>query len=381
MARIRFSSKKPKLVDVLIYDSVGSENIKASLGNRTKWGIIEVRDIEINVHPIMFPNVISVVLRLMFLKLRQNEKFELRIALELALIKARRAKLVITNIDNSRRFSALSRIYGEAKFLAVQNAFRTDEIDDVAKYLCVTNFFCFGKETIDRYVKAGCSIDQYTVLGSLRNGLYRRAFPGKREKKYDLCFVSQYKQARFQVSMPELKQTSIRLLEFSERYCLENDRKLVIAGNAKDKRFPYEFQYFLENLTNRNIQFKPNNQHSFSSYRTIDESEVTVVINSTIGYESMARGQKVLFCNFSENPYYDVPGRYRDGVWSLSGGDVNYGMFSKRLDELFQMTTEEWASLTREMAEYFVHEDSGRLPQDVLTEQIGELLTKTDRRA
>ena len=47
MARIRFSSKKPKLVDVLIYDSVGSENIKASLGYRTKWGIIEARDINL----------------------------------------------------------------------------------------------------------------------------------------------------------------------------------------------------------------------------------------------------------------------------------------------------------------------------------------------
>ena len=95
----------------------------------------------------------------------------------------------------------------------------------------------------------------------------------------------------------------------------------------------------------------------------------------------MARGQKVLFCNFSENPYYDVPGSYRDGVWSLSGGDVNYRRFSQRLDKLFQMTTEEWVSLTQEMAEYFVHEDSGMLPQDVLADQIGELLTKTDRRA
>ena len=94
----------------------------------------------------MFSNIISVVWKLMYLNLRQKEKFGLRIALELALIKARRARLVITNIDNSRRFSALSRIYGEAQFLAVQNALRTDEIDDVAKYLCVTNFFCFGKE-------------------------------------------------------------------------------------------------------------------------------------------------------------------------------------------------------------------------------------------
>ena len=60
---------------------------------------------------------------------------------------------------------------------------------------------------------------------------------------------------------------------------------------------------------------------------------------------------------------------------------VNYDMFSKRLDELFQMTTEEWASLTGDMAEYFVHEDRGRLPQDVLADQIGELLTKVESRA
>ena len=376
MPRIKIRCKRLKHVDLLIYDSVGLENVKGSVGHAVKWGVLEVRDVEINIHPIVLINYLAVVQTWLTSKVNKKVDFDLRTALELALIKARRPKLVVTNIDNSRRFSTLSRAYNKATFIAVQNAFRTDEVNDIAKYMRVTNFFCFGAETVDRYIKAGCKIDNYVVLGSLRNGLYRQAHPGNREKRYDLCFVSQYKPARFEESMPSLRKTSLQLLEYSERYCLENGKNLVIAGNAKDKKLPYEYRYYLENLHNRKTNFIPNNNQSFSSYRTIDESEVTVVINSTIGYESLARGQKILFCNFSNDSYYDVPGKYRDGIWSLRGDDVTYEDFSHRLDNLFKMTPKAWNSLVGEMAEYFVHEDRERLEQDDLAEHLTHFLNE-----
>ena len=51
MPKIRISCKKPKKVHLLIYDSVGVENLKSSLGSEIKWGVIEVRKVEINLHP------------------------------------------------------------------------------------------------------------------------------------------------------------------------------------------------------------------------------------------------------------------------------------------------------------------------------------------
>ena len=83
------------------------------------------------------------------------------------------------------------------------------ELPEVNGNMRVTNFYCFGVETIERYMEAGCGIDHYMVLGSLRNGLYRQAYPNKPEKQYDLCFVSQYKPARFEESMPELQGESL----------------------------------------------------------------------------------------------------------------------------------------------------------------------------
>lgn len=377
MPKIRISCKKPKKVHLLIYDSVGVENLKSSLGSEIKWGVIEVRKVEINLHPFVLVHYFVVFICWLNLKVRNKVGIDLRTTLELALIRSRQPKIVITNIDNSRRFSALSRTYNKARFIAVQNAFRTDEVNDIARYMRVTNFFCFGAETIDRYIEAGCGIDNYMVLGSLRNGLYRRAYPKKPKKNYDLCFVSQFKPARFEESMPELKTTSLRLLDYSERYCLDNGKTLVIAGNAKDKRLPYEYKYYLETLNDRETRFVPNDNHSYSSYRTIDESEVTVVINSTIGYESLARGGKVLFCNFSSDSYYDVPGRYRDGVWSLRGEDISYEQFSQRLNKLFEMPLNVWEGLVGEMAEYFVHEDDKQLQQDVLAEHLKKFLDES----
>ena len=133
--------KKPNKVDILIYDRVGSEFIRRSLGKGKSWGILDVRGRMVNLYPPVLFYFLFTIIANCFVKSKYWQSINFRMAAELAAIKFIQPKLVITFIDNSRRFNSLSRIYPKAKFIGVQNGLRGIEVADMAEYLCQTNFF------------------------------------------------------------------------------------------------------------------------------------------------------------------------------------------------------------------------------------------------
>ena len=84
----------------------------------------------------------------------------------------------------------------------------------------------------------------------------------------------------------------------------------------------------------------------------------------------MAAGSKVLFCNFSNDKYYDMPDGKSHGPWALSNPDVTYSEFSKRLDLLYSMTDSQWLDLTRCIGQEFVQIADDSMPQDILANEI-----------
>ena len=103
-----------------------------------------------------------------------------------------------------------------------------------------------------------------------------------------------------------------------------------------------------------------------------------MTVNSTIGLEALSRGNKVLFCNFSKDKYYDIPSGYTIGPWSLTDHDVNYTKFRDKLEQVFESSDAEWQEQTQEMAQYFVQSDDAYLPQDLLREEIDRVLSVSD---
>ena len=328
----------------------------------------------LNLYPPVLSYFLLTIIGNLFRKRKYWQSINLRMAAELAVIKFIQPKVVITFIDNSRRFNFLSRIYPKATFIGVQNGHRGIEVADAARYLCQTNFFCFGEETKRRYQTAGCQIGRYVICGSLKEGLYRENAAITNEKKYDFCWISQYRPERFEKTMPELRHNSVQLLEFIQKYCAENNKSLAIACSCKEKTFPYEYRFLLRVIQMDGVYFVPNDDNNFSSYRLIDQSGVSLTTTSTIGFESISRGNKVLFCNFTNDEYYDVPSGYADGIWSLRGSGVTYGEFRDRVAVVSELSSTEWLQLTQNMAQFFVQGGDQPLPQQILREEIDRVL-------
>ena len=125
----------------------------------------------------------------------------------------------------------------------------------------------------------------------------------------------------------------------------------------------------------KNVHLVPNDENSFSSYKVIDQSKVTIATSSTLGFEALSRGNKVLFCNFTNDEYFDVPSGYADGIWSLRGDSIDYEKIVDALLKIYSLDGEEWSRQVQEMAQYFVYADKSVFPQTVLKSEVSKFLS------
>ena len=374
MKKFRFSIGAPAVAEVLIYDHEGSETLARVLDPTTAYTILDVRHV-IYLFPSLFVRIIQLIWTYRH-KPEYWEKARLRILYEFVLIQTVNPRVVICLSENNLRFGLLSRLYLDAEFIGVQNGYRQSEILQTARYNYLQNAYCFGNQVVDNYKLAGSGIKNYFVLGSLVDGLYRATNQNCDDKEYDICLISQYRYNRFYKEVFELKAITDLLLEYLQRYCMENNRRLCIASNSKANVFLKEKQYYDARIYTNDVDIVPNDRSNYSTYQTIDKSELSICINSTAGIEALGRKRKILFCNFSLNPCFDIQGKYRDGIWSLRDPTVTYESFSDRICCLLDMKKAAWNNQVREFVEYFIFCNDQPFPQDVLRRKINTILEK-----
>ncbi len=372
--KIRLRVARPVPTDVLIYDRVGSQFISRALSKDIRWAIFDVRRREINVHPVALAYLPLFLYKKIISESFFWDQVGWRILFQMAEIRAINPKVVMSFIDNSRNFNMMSRIYSNAVFVGIQNGFRGIEVADLASHLCLPTLLCFGREVKDRYQREKCGVSRFVIGGSLKNSLYLEARKSQPSLKYDFCWVSQFRPARFGDTMPVLKHNSVILLDFIQRYCRENGKTLCVACSCKERGFSFEYHFLLKTLTLPGVRLIPNDDNNFSSYKAIDQSRVTVTVNSTIGFEALARGNKVLFCNFSEDQYFDVPSGYADGPWALRDSSQSYKKFSQALGALEGMDPREWIAQSKEMGQYFVATEGRASTAELINREVRRVL-------
>ena len=120
--KLRFYIAKPKKAEVLIYDRVGSQFIVRALKRGLGFSILDVRDDKIN----LYPRVLFLFVRHLLKRKTSKDAYwaiaGLRVLMELSEIVASDPKVVLSFVDNGRRFNLLSRLYDGATFIAINVA-------------------------------------------------------------------------------------------------------------------------------------------------------------------------------------------------------------------------------------------------------------------
>jgi surface carbohydrate biosynthesis protein len=304
----------------------------------------------------------------------------------LACVDQVKAKIVLTNIDNSSMFQYLSRLDAERTYYAIQNGTRTlfcarDSLPHPPhpfSQISMTNLFCFGQRDVELFSRFGHKIDNCFPVGSLIGGYFKSVVAAPSVKpQFDLCLISQWHEHLFgeivesgiEADMSRRVSAGIRDLN---RYLLklldETVLSLVICPRNDDEA---ELAFYDQLFSGRATIVKPD-RANFSTYRAIEQSRLAVALNSTTLAEAFAWGQKVLWCNIPRDEHYEMP---EAGISYFEGDD--YAVFKERVLMIIDMPQREYEQQTKAMARHINCYDPAQPPHEIIRSTVVRELSGT----
>lgn len=332
----------PKQSDVLIYDACNQEVLEEYL-HLWKPEVLHMRGEKVNV-------------RVLFESLFKGGR-EPNAYID-CFIKRVQPRLIVTFIDNSLRFLTLHQRHPEIKTLFIQNGLRGYYCDifelldkmDVrhSNMLTVDYMLVFGSVIGAEYARYVTGT--VVPIGSIKNNLIPKAQSLQRDV---IAFASQWHKDGFY--MGDIFYTQKRFFEQVERpivKCLssyaknKNKRMMIIPRNNRYSHLrAQEEAYFHHLLGEECIFLEP--QGLYSSYQALDSAEVVVTVDSSLGYESIARGNKTAFCSTRTKLFgipgftYGWPGDFpQEGPFWTDRPDASN--INKILDYLFEVDDVQW---------------------------------------
>ncbi|UZN08550.1 hypothetical protein M5D10_06300 [Leptospira santarosai] len=341
---------KPKRAQVLIFDRCGSDNLFLYLDKRYV-SILDVRGESFNIY----------IFLKCLLTFRISKKYYYAYY-----INSVQPNVVITFIDNNWPFYSLKSMSRNITTVLVQNGWRANmkeqfELEDSNVYK-VDYMFLFNRNIgriYSKYLKG-----KVIANGSFLNNYHSTS---NRNKTKSVLFVSQYRPknqsaASFHingrlVSYDEIYFTEDFLLNKLSAYCSRNNFQFgIAASNSSD--IENQYQFFKKRIKNGNFNFLTKSKGQ-TGYEIIDQAQVIVGIDSTLIYESIARGNRTVFftlrSSFDSSRKFAWPADYPDSgpFWT---NKMDESEVERVMDYITQASDEEWEDTrlkyTKDLMEY-----------------------------
>jgi surface carbohydrate biosynthesis protein len=335
----------PQKCDILIFDKVGSDLFKPYLKNY-RVEVLCIRAERVNIFCLM-----AAVFETSFWQ------GKLMKAYIYAYIKMTAPTLCITFIDNNPLFYEISTRFPRIKTLFVQNGIRdtfSQWLDTSVKarlhtvdYMLVFNDYIANKYL--QYIKG-----ETVVIGSFKNN----SIPIKRDKINNLIlFIPTYvkkspsSEVAYQhpygppIYWNDYFQSEIIVLKFLKNWCQNNNKTLCLAARSIEEDI--EEKEFYEKILHGSSWVTLPMIDIYSTYRHCDSAQIVVSIDSTIGYESLARGNRTAIFSCRgialkrDDRVFGWPAKLasRGSFWT---NDQDVSHFQNIMDYLNVATEEDW---------------------------------------
>lgn len=358
----------PVKSELVIYDQVGSNELNEILQLENQYTVLPVR------RELIYLNPKLVFKAIYFLALY---RFGLRLSYDLAFVSIVKPKLLITLIDNNYNFHRLSKYY-KASFMCIQNGFRSHNCASSFKEF--PTLFCFGQRDIDLYKQNNVVLNRTFPIGSIRSSYFFNKIVPLMEKRdlFDICYISEYlpgmERNNYHVpfeSLQLLYEWTFTTLKYLNDYSKAFQLKVVVAGRQKANDNQGEIEFYKKHL-GENVEVIPSDKSYLNSYRLCFSSRVVLCYCSTLGFEALSWGKKVLFF-----PHPKEKNLIVDHAESLffKTQQGTYQEFKSKLDILFAVPIEEYCQMTSADKEYFIssHLDTFK----IIKTEIDYVLKKT----
>ncbi len=366
----------PRQSDVLIYDADGHEFMSEYL-DPWKPAVLHMRGEQINM-PVLLASLAASG------QLSRDSYID-------QFVRKVCPRLIVTFIDNDPAFYSLAVRHQNVKTLFIQNGVKSYYLDvfeildrtrSSRNSLRVDYMMTFGSRPGAEYAK----YIQGTVvpMGSLRNNLVPKCHA---KKAGTIAFISQYRETKgfvmggkFCSRQAFFEQADQLVLSCLVKYAKDHGKEFFIvpcSGYLKDGTLKKEQEYY-NKLLGQACCFSEWRWHG-SSYEAADSAEVLVTIDSALGYESAARGNKTAFFAIKSR-LLDVPGLTYG--WPKTPPDEgtfctncpNPVVFERILDHLFAINDEQWHAELAEhgFASIMAYDPGNTILQSVLRKELGE---------
>ena len=276
--------------DILIIDDEGSSFIIECIPDRLKYSIVKVRE---GIPYIAKP---AFLFRLFARVLQFGLKNK---ALISAIVDVISPKVIISYIDNSPIMGELSVIFPNRIVISVQNVTRMYAyvfLDSSGDFR-LPYYFSFGNYEKKIAEKYNIKYKEIYATGSLKTSIFLKNHNHSIENNKSICLISQHWSNTSDKTiidyMEKIKRIYLNLISWSDK---RNYEVKIAMRNKKSKRSSYkdEVNFYNENDTYRKVELIPNT--NFSSYKAGYESSIIITMDSTLGFELLGLGKKVLFC-------------------------------------------------------------------------------------
>ena len=271
--RCKFDFRKIKKEKLLIFDTVSLE----LAGNYKKFEVLDVR-YEVFNFWVLLEN---------FIKLKFTFKDYI-----LTYISKVNPKVVLTLVDNYILFYELKRYFPEIKFIVVQSGYRhkiqlDDFIKNKKKKLFTDYLFTFGKNS-EIFYKKFVRWNHFFNLGSSRNNNVKLE---KNLETKKILFISQFR-AR-DMNKEDDYNVESEIIKIINIFCERKKIKLFVATSSKNDYFK-EKNFLLSKLPEKHNVRLIRKKGQFNNYSLLNKFETIIFVDSTLGYEAIARQKKIV---------------------------------------------------------------------------------------
>ena len=324
----------------------------------------------------------------------------------LSLLSLSRAEVVITCIDTDAIFYSFKNDLPRVTFIAIQNGIRGNITDvpggDLWTQLgrlrkqppCVDIVATFGPAHSALYrSRIRCETIE---IGSSRNNQFAIVRTRVKHDVPRVGFISNFIPPHCKVygdveTSPVSTFLGFRPVQAHEYFraevnvgltvasiCAERGWSLHVAGK-RGPEFPEEREMWRQICASKPHYFYPRDLRS-SSYEILDGCDLVVTIDSTLGYEMIARGKRVLFVAerarilggeearqfaFGFPKDYPIEGKF----WTRSTEERN---LSHLMQDLLEMTDDEWRICSQFVRDDLMLFDPGNLTLTKLIDRLSE---------
>lgn len=293
-------------------------------------------------------------------------------------LKLARPKYLITTSDNDLSFYRIKSILPQIATISIQNGLRANyssvpgqgfiELIERESGLSSDYAITFGI-AISELLKTHIATNTF-VAGSLRNNTFDAI--GVAEESDLIMYVSQlpkhetenssmvaYYQGH-EITYSEFYSAERTICDQLAEYCSNNQLRFEICGK-QSSTFSHESEFFKPHrVSSRNT--------SLGSYEQLVRANLIVTLDSTLGYEFLARGKRVVFVGGRFALHNDSTVRNMRGIkFGFPSNEPSNGPFwtdnlsSARITELLEqvrsMSHDEWAMQTNRYKDLFMKYD------------------------